>query len=488
MPDNKTNNRRKRRFKRAFGLNVILWVSFLVFALILIVTFTVIQNFQMRRQYRQTVEQTLNTAGARLKSTLSGEERPDDLTRIMLTYANQYSVNAYLFSEDGEYIFPEGPMSEAEEYKAIYEMVKEQFDGIEEAKRDKAQILFTSKEYASYATLVHMEQTAHYLYLTCSYEQLNTMTGNMLLLSLFTALLSAVLSFVVSGIVSILIAKPVTEVTERAKELARGDYETKFNENYYCIELNELSEALDYASAEISKADKMQKELIANISHDFKTPLTMIKAYAAMIQEISGSDPEKREKHTQIIIDETDRLASLVGDILDLSKIQAGLETYEHTVFNLSEVVYNVVGRFGYLEETQGFTLETHIEEDLYTYACKPRVEQVLYNLIGNACNYTGDDKKVIICLNKTTGTSHFEVIDSGKGISEEERETIWERYYRSSEMHKRPVKGTGLGLSIVKNVLKKNNIPFGVESELGKGSCFWADFPEPPAEEIIQK
>ena len=209
----------------------------------------------------------------------------------------------------------------------------------------------------------------------------------------------------------------------------------------------------------------MQQELIANVSHDFKTPLTMIKAYASMIREISGDDKEKRDAHAKVIIDESDRLTALVVDLLDISKLRAGLEADERTVFNLSEEVYRVAERFDYLKETAGYAIETEVESDLYIRANRARTEQVLYNLIGNAVNYTGEDKKVKIRLFKKGDNSRFEVADTGVGIKKEELPTIWDRYYRSSEMHKRPVKGTGLGLSIVKSVLEAHGYPFGVES-----------------------
>ena len=243
-------------------------------------------------------------------------------------------------------------------------------------------------------------------------------------------------------------------------------------------EIVELSESLNYAEHELSNADQMQKELIANVSHDFKTPLTMIKAYASMIQDFSGEDPEKRNKHAQVIIDEADRLAALVNDMLDLSKIRAGLEALKTSLFNLSDYLRMVVSRFDYLTETAGYRFVTDIADDLYVEADKDKIGQVLYNLIGNAVNYTGEDKTVTVRLYGENGIVHFTVTDTGKGISPEEIDTIWERYYRSRETHKRPVKGTGLGLSIVKTILTKHRFAFGVRSEVGKGSTFYVDFP----------
>jgi signal transduction histidine kinase len=241
----------------------------------------------------------------------------------------------------------------------------------------------------------------------------------------------------------------------------------------------ELADKLNFARDELSKTDRMQKELIANVSHDFKTPLTMIKAYAAMIMEISGDIPEKRNKHAQVIVDEADRLASLVSDVLDLSKLSSGLDSLKLQTLDMSAYTEEVLERFDYLKETGEYHFVTEIDEDLYTQADELKIGQALYNLIGNAVNYTGEDKTVFVRLKKTDGESfRFSVTDTGIGIKAEELDSVWERYYRSAEAHKRPVKGTGLGLSIVKSVFSRHGFEFGVESEVGKGSTFYVTFP----------
>ncbi|MDE7297003.1 MAG: HAMP domain-containing histidine kinase, partial [Clostridia bacterium] len=380
-------------------------------------------------------------------------------------------VGVYLLDNTGESALPE--LSDA----CFPEIAERLCRELEE----KNLILFDNdKGNMSYGASMQTESGVRYLYLTIPARALNRYADNFRWMSLFTGALSLVLAFIASGVVALLITKPVTEVTERAKELARGNYSLDFRKNYFCTEMTELSEALESARTEISKADEVQKELIANVSHDFKTPLTMIKAYASMIREISGDDKEKRDAHAQVIIDESDRLTALVGDLLDLSRLRAGMTENTSTVFNLSEDVYRVAGRFDYLTETDGYKVEVLVEEDIYTLACRERIEQVLYNLIGNAVNYTGEDKRVRVKLYRKENCARFEVIDSGKGIPSEEVNTIWDRYYRSNSAHKRPVKGTGLGLSIVKSILLAQGCPFGVISEVGKGSCFWVEFPLP--------
>ena len=145
----------------------------------------------------------------------------------------------------------------------------------------------------------------------------------------------------------------------------------------------------------------------------------------------------------------------------------------------MSAYLKEILSRFAYLKETQGYAFFVEIEDGLCTNGDKVKLGQVLYNLIGNAVNYTGEDKKVYISLQRTSATTfRFAVRDTGEGIKKEELGEIWERYYRSSESHKRPVKGTGLGLSIVKTVLQRHGFAFGVDSKEGEGSTFYVDFP----------
>ena len=288
-----------------------------------------------------------------------------------------------------------------------------------------------------------------------------------------------ILAFAVSSAVSGWLTKPISEMREKANLLAQGDFGVDFHGSDYGEEMSELAESLNFARDELSKADSMQKELIANVSHDFKTPLTMIKAYASMIAEISGENPEKRKKHAQVIVDEADRLALLVSDVLELSKMQSGIAEMRLTSVDMSAYTQEILDKFAYLRETKGYVFVADVEEGLVAYVDELKIGQALYNLIGNAVNYTGEDKTVFVTLKKLDESKfRFSVRDTGEGIAPEEISSIWERYYRSKESHKRPVSGTGLGLSIVKTVLQKHGFVFGVESKEGEGSTFFVEFP----------
>lgn len=221
----------------------------------------------------------------------------------------------------------------------------------------------------------------------------------------------------------------------------------------------------------------MQRDLLANVSHDLRTPLTMIKAYAEMIKDISGDNKQKRDKHTKVIIDEADRLTMLVNDILNLSKLQSSVEGLDKKEINLSQLTEKVIDRFSDYVENQGYKIEEYVAPNLLTCVDEQKIEQVIYNLLGNSINYTGEDKTVKVYLTAEKDKILLEIIDSGKGISEEKLATIWERYYRFSETNTRPVKGTGLGLSIVKAILDAHGITFGVRSKKDCGSNFYVEF-----------
>lgn len=280
------------------------------------------------------------------------------------------------------------------------------------------------------------------------------------------------IAFIISIYVSNNIASPIVKITKSAKQLANGQYNVKFEGGGY-LESKELADTLTYAGKQISKVDTLQRDLIANVSHDLRTPLTMLKAYAEMIRDLSGDNPKKRGEHLNIIIEETDRLTLLVNDMLDLSKLESGKQKLYCTEFNISEKLHEIIGRFKGVSEKMGYNIHFISDEERIVCCDVVKIEQVIYNLINNAINYTGEDKQVYVTQVNLPDSVRIEVRDTGDGIEEDKIKLIFDKYYRS-ENHKREVIGTGLGLSIVKAILKMHNYDYGVNSTIGKGSVFW--------------
>lgn len=277
-------------------------------------------------------------------------------------------------------------------------------------------------------------------------------------------------ALIISLFMSRIITGPIVKLSRSVKRLAEGDYNEVFEGKGY-REIGELSDALNYASEELSKNDRLQKELIANISHDLRTPLTMIRGYSEVMRDLPG---ENTPENAQIVIDETTRLSELVEDMLDLSKIQSGARKITKEIFNFTDTVRSTMSRYDKLTEKDGYQIEFLYDESVEVSADRNMMLQVIYNLINNAINYTGSNKKVTVTQSVSNGKVRFSVTDTGNGISGEELPFIWDRYYKIDKVHRRATVGTGLGLSIVKNILEAHSATYGVESTLGAGSTFW--------------
>ncbi len=479
----KTIRGQQREYRvRHISLFFMLWAVFTALSLFLIVVFGFSQNAISSRTYKRETNRQLRQQSEQIKIDVMQVLEVDKTATPSMAIRRlsvMYDVDIYVLSPEGAIILPqkiEG-LDEYDSSKDIQERIRVLKERLED--EEKTETLYEGAgEYIYGAQLELFEQDA-YLYVIKSFELTQTVSGELGSRTLIMCIFVFILSWTLSGVVSGWFTKPIIEMKKKATALAHGDFNVDFHGDDYGQELIELANALNFARDELSKADTMQKELIANVSHDFKTPLTMIKAYASMIIEISGDIPEKRNKHAQVIVAEADRLTSLVTDLLELSKIRSGLETLKEEIFDMSAYVHDILSRFQFLAEEKGYVFHTEIEKGLYTRGDEIKIGQVLYNLIGNAVNYTGENKRVFIQLKRTAGNVfRFSVTDTGKGIKQEELSTIWDRYYRSSETHKRPVQGTGLGLSIVKTILERHRFMFGVTSEVGVGSTFYVDFP----------
>lgn len=263
------------------------------------------------------------------------------------------------------------------------------------------------------------------------------------------------------------IARPIVAVSDSAKALAQGNYDIRFPAEG-SREVEELSGTLNYAAGELSKVEGLRRELLANVSHDLRTPLTMIKGYAEVMRDLPG---ENTPENVQTIIDEAQRLTDLVNDLLDISRLEAGVVSLSRTRFNLTASIRAILTRYDKLADYR-FPFEA--QEDVFVFADELKISQVVYNLVNNAVTYSGEDKTVTLRQEVENGRVRIFVSDTGEGIPEEKLRDIWERYYKVDKEHRRAQVGTGLGLSIVKNILDLHGGSYGVQSRLGEGSTFW--------------
>lgn len=419
---------------------------------------------------KTTAKERLIRVGRETASLVNNEAEVNELIKNN----RQDGIFVYVLSPQGEVLLPStGEKWDGEIQDIIERLNKEN--------KETAPVIYLKNNMMNYVT--HLKYNGE-SYLIASYS-ISILNGSIRILLIYFVVVGVVvllLTGVVAYSVSQKLSSGLKNLSATAVRFSTGDFDVDFANAEY-KELAELSDTLNSVRDEVKKSGDFQRELIANVSHDFKTPLTMIKAYASMIREISGDNAEKRDKHLQVIIDEADRLTGIVNDMLNVSKISSNLDEIKFKVFNLTEFLYGILNKFDYLQETQGYSFMIDIDPNLYTRADEEKIGQVIYNLLSNAINYTGEDKTVFISLkcNLSEERIKLTIRDTGKGISKEDLPEIWNRYYRVKENHSRPVKGTGLGLNIVKLILQNHSFDFGVDSELGKGSTFWVDFPVVP-------
>ncbi len=331
----------------------------------------------------------------------------------------------------------------------------------------------TNPLYNTKSFLFGMRIGDNYVFINSQLESLDATNKVLKEQLIYLLIVVIILSIVIAYFVSHSITKPIFEITKKAKKMGKGDLQVKF-EPSNISEIDELSETLNYAMSEMIKTDDYRRDLMANVGHDLKTPLTLIKSYAEMVRDITYKDPAKRKEHLNVIINESDRLNELVNDIISLSKLEANAEKLTKEKYDLVSEIKNIIQKFEILELTENYNFVYTGPESAMIFADKGKMNQVIYNLINNAINYTGVDSTVYINLTKVKTGYQVEIIDTGAGIDEKTIAHVWDRYYKTEKKHKRNKVGTGLGLSIVREILEAHDFIYGVKSTVGKGTNFY--------------
>jgi signal transduction histidine kinase len=479
-----------KRNKPRLGIKWSLFFSFVVFSALMLIMLWLFQIVFLDTFYRSIKEAKIKSTAETLVHNINNSE----LDTLVDQLAQTQEVSIRIIDKDGQVIADNADVPgwnifhmPGIDMLRFYDLAKEnggsfmehfqldrspseryeetQFSGRVPPKEENRLEMIT---YARLAILQDGTETVILLnaVLTPVSSTVDTLRAQLLYVTAIMVGLSLALAILLSRRVS----RPIVRINESSKELAKGNYQVVFTSSGY-KEVAELADTLNTAAFELNKVEQLRRELIANVSHDLRTPLTMISGYAEVMRDLPG---ENNPENIQVIIDEARRLNGLVNDLLDLSQLQSGSQKLHLTDYNLTRSIRTILDRYNRLVEQEGFQLILEAEKDVAVIADELRIEQVLYNLINNAINYTGEDKKVIVRQTEENEMIRIEIIDSGEGIPADQLPHIWDRYYKVDKIHRRAVVGTGLGLSIVKGALVLHNAPFGVDSTPDKGSVFW--------------
>lgn len=284
--------------------------------------------------------------------------------------------------------------------------------------------------------------------------------------------ITLVVAVIISIFVSKKLAKPITILSNESKKLAKGNYDLSFPNQSGVTEIDDLVDSLSKSAKELESTERLQKDLVANISHDLRTPLTLVQGYAELMRDIPE---ENNQENLQTIIDEIKHMEDLISDVLDLSKLQSGVAEFKDELFDFTALAQEEIDRYRNLTKNE-YDIEFIKNADTLTvFADKSKIQSVISNLLSNAVKYTGADKKIKVMIESAQNKLRFSVHDTGAGIPQDKLKDIWQRYYKldSSNTHQRAKTGSGLGLAIVKSVLDHYKANCGVHSNQN-GSIFW--------------
>lgn len=290
---------------------------------------------------------------------------------------------------------------------------------------------------------------------------------------IFAFIAVLVISSLLALVITHFFADPIRRLTKKARQMAAGDYTVEFpDEGSY--EVRQLSQTLELAATEFDAAERTQKEFFANISHDMRTPLTVIRMFAEMIQTVSGDNPPKRAEHLERIQTEAEKLNGMINDTMDLARLQSGTQEVKMKSFDLAHLIESTVSSSAIRYDGSAIGMEMYVEQRLYVNADRKLISRVLQNYISNAVKFSMDEKRIVIRAYRNGDEIRTEVQDFGPGIASDDIPNVWTRYY-TVDPYGNNKYGTGLGLNIVSEIMKLHDgANYGVDSELEKGSTFW--------------
>lgn len=452
--------------RKSFGVK--LWLYFVGFAAIIFAALWLLQTVFLQSFYNSMAIHNIKQVALQIAE----QQDSDVLDSLIEDYALEYSLLIFLTDWNGNVIYS------ADEHSSVYEkhqnwniennsggnpyrnsdepmnwqigayrnLPQNYSDFLEQLSSSQdGTIGFPTENNTAYVYGMVLPDSVQFgsekavLYISMQLGAVGATTSILRIQLIWVTFVSFVIAFIIAYFLSRQFSRPIFAISTQAKRMVTGEFVGDY-ERGFCQELDNLSATLEETTAALQQLENARRELLANVSHDLRTPLTMIKGYAEMIRDISWNDESRRDDDLAIIIREADRLTGLVNDILEYSAMQSR---------NLS-------------------------------------VEFESHNLIDNAVSHSGNNK-IYVSLREAGLGVRVEIRDYGPGIPDEELPYIWDRYF-TSKNRRSDINKSGLGLAITKSILLMLEADFGVDSKLGQGSIFWFELkkvtPEPKAEE----
>lgn len=325
--------------------------------------------------------------------------------------------------------------------------------------------------YETGVPVTYQAQEAYVILYRSFHELYNVLDMNRQQLIALTILLTLAAS-VLAAFLAKSFTHPILSIKKTVDRLAGGEL-TASPGLTRSDEIGQLAGSVEELGKALQRVDILRKEVIANVSHELRSPLSLIGGYAEMVRDITWSDPGQRRANLDLIISETRRMSEMVDDIMDYSQLQSGYLQLNVDDYDLFEIIETEALRYEPIARKNHLTIQFQKPPgECIIRADALKLTQVIRNLLNNAVNHTQDGGRITIAVTQASGGCKVSVLNPGAPIPEEDRDLIWERYQRSQHQGARR-QGTGIGLSIVSTILKAHKASYGVDCSDGM-TCFW--------------
>lgn len=481
--------------RKTFTFQGKLLCYFIFFTAVIFTVLWLLQTVFLQRFYDGMIIRNTISAAESIAAQSAGSECGDSqITGYIDDLSRENSVLVFVTDRDGSILysadqfkkgrhpeddspeadrFARGPKNAYRQYRELPVDFPELLEALSSAKDETAEL--RRDDFYVYGRYISFEGNEAVLYLGTTLGAVGSAARIIQTQLIWVTLLSVAVGFVLAWFQSRSFAKPIAQLNEKAHDLGENQQNISFSEGF-CTELDDLNRTLDRTAEKLKQNREFQNEFLANVSHDLRTPLTMIKGYAEMIRDISREDEQQCAADVAVIVEESDRLTALVNEILEYSELQmSDSEPVAETV-DFSEIMASVTDSFEKLYAKDGFTFARSIPPEIYICGNASRLQRAVYNLVDNAVRHAGDDKWVGVTLQSDGQSAAAEISDHGSGIAPDDLERIWEKYYTNRQRRGKGV--SGLGLAIVRQTVQLHHGRCEVSSEPGKGSIFRIIFP----------
>lgn len=485
--------------KYSIQAKLFITVGFVVIVFMLILTslhllfygqYTLAQNKNMLAEAYHTISAEVIANNGYLSSNIEEFESASGM-QILFLNSNYDTVSAFIIEDNGEIHQKIADTMDSDQYQREIETFRSSI------KKDGYIIYTQNDEFSEgrFLTLIGqlpLSSDMFYVVLRISVPSIEANIGYSRFFITITGGITMLISLFMAYMISRHWVKPIVEINAITKNMANLDFTKKFT-GKTTDEIGELGENVNFLSAHLEESikelqrtneqleeeikkerqiDEMRQNLIANVSHDLKTPIAIIQGYAEGLKENISESKEDRDFYCSVIIEEADRMNKLVRQILNLSQLELGKIKPEIESLEISSYIDMIISKFNLMFKEKQINIESRAEK-VMIFADSNMLGQVLVNLITNAADHTGAGGHIEIITTRSGDKLHVNVFNEGENIPEDELDKIWLSFYKRNKARTGIYGGTGIGLTIVKTIMEAHNNKCGVfNSE--NGVNFW--------------